>query len=67
MALKESTRNWILQMAIDKVKEDKEPTEALTEEEKACYDRTVAQLKEYMDMVGPEKFARTTFDVGYDY
>ena len=66
-ALKESTRNWLLQLAIDKVKDGREPKDAMTDEEKACYERTVAQLQEFMDMVGPEQFAKTTFDVGYDY
>ena len=31
------------------------------------YERQVKDLQEYMDMVGPEQFARTTFEIEYSY
>lgn len=68
--LSESKRNWILQIALEKVKTGKDPEEwnaPKTEEEIASYKFNVADLQKYMDLVGPEQFSKTTFDVGYDY
>ena len=65
--LKESTRVWIEQLAIEKVKNGTDPSEPLTELQQQCYNMEVKYLQQYMDMVGPEQFARTTFDVSHDY
>ena len=65
--LKESTRVWLEQLAIEKVKNGNDPDEPLTELQRECYESEVKYLQQYMDMVGPEQFARTTFDVSHDY
>ena len=62
--MKESTRVWILQSAIDYVLDGTMPSDPFeTEEEKAAFFSEVRDLQEYMDLVGPEAFSRTTFDV----
>ena len=65
--LSESTRVWIEQLAIEKVKNGVDPTEPLTELQRKCYESEVKNLQMYMDMVGPEQFAKTEFDISYDY
>ena len=66
--MKESTRVWILQSAIDYVMDGTMPSDPFeTEEEKTAFFSEVRDLQEYMDLVGPEAFSRTTFDVSYSY
>lgn len=65
--LDENTRNWILQYAIMKVTDGIDPDIEMSDEERESYERNVDSLREYMEMVGPEVFSQTSFDVGYDY
>ena len=65
--LDEHTRSWILQYAILKVTDGIDPDIEMSDEERESYERNVDSLREYMEMVGPEVFSQTTFDVGYDY
>lgn len=67
--LKEGVMCGLLQMAIDKVKRGKDPGEDAfsTEEERAYYEAQVEDLEEYLKAVGPEQFAKTEFDIGYNY
>ena len=62
MALREGVRCGLLQMAIDKVKDGIDPEEPFaSDEHREYYERQVKDLQNYMDMVGPEVFSKTTF------
>ena len=68
MALREGVRCGLLQMAIDKVKEGIDPEEPFeSNEHREYYERQVKDLQNYMDMVGPEVFSKTTFDIEHNY
>ncbi len=63
--MKRVDRVWILQSAIDYVTEGLLPEEPFeNEEQRSRFETVVKDLKEYLEQVGPEQFARTTFDVG---
>ena len=69
--LEESVRNWLLQLEIialrtGKTSIEEVTDEEVTEEEREAFDRGLQSLKDYRDLVGPEKFSQTTFDVGHD-
>lgn len=64
--LDESTRLWILQLALNKVVRGKEPGVKMTAAEKECYDRNVEDLEWKKENYG-DKFKDMTFDIGYDY
>jgi hypothetical protein len=67
--LRESTRNWLLQLAIDKVKNgiDPDPDELYDEERRECFERNVANLEQLRDELGPEQFQNMEIDLGYSY
>ncbi|MCR4883176.1 MAG: hypothetical protein K6A68_06380 [Clostridiales bacterium] len=63
--MKQVDRIWILQSALDYVLYGQLPEEPFqNEEERSQFETVVKDLKEYLERVGPEQFARTTFDVG---
>lgn len=66
--MKESTRVWILQSAIDYVLDGTMPSDPFeTPEEEECFKSQVKNLEEYRDQVGQEQFENTTFDIPYSY
>lgn len=66
--LREGAMCGLLQMAIDKVKDGIEPEfDFPSEEHREFYERQVKDLQDYLEKVGPEEFAKTTFDIPYNY
>ena len=66
--MRESTRVWILQSAIDYVKYGIEPSDPFdNEEEEKTFQADVKDLQEYLNQVGPEEFSKTEFDIPYSY
>lgn len=64
--LKASVRNYIIQVAVDKVVEGIDPEDLETEEEIECFNNTVKEMQDFIDQYGIEKFHQTSWDVG-DY
>lgn len=61
--LSESVRNWIVQVAIDYVREKKMPDDPFeSKEEEECFWNTVKEMQE-----DKKKGIKATYDVSYDY
>ena len=70
--MRESVRNWLVQLEVEalktgKTKIEEVTNEAVTDEERKAFDRGLASLKKLRDEMGPEEFSKITIDVGYDY
>ena len=70
--LKESIRNWLVQLELEALETGKSRIEEVTDEEvsdemRESFSRGLAYLKMVRDELGPEEFSKITIDVGYDY